>query len=166
VSGNSTTGEYVRRHNPFISFNDIRTNPQRCGHLVNSDQLAADIAANQLPRFSFYVPNLNNDGHDTSPEYAANWLNGFLEPKLADPNFINGTLVVVTFDEDDGTSSNLVYTVLLGSMVHANSTDSSSYTHYSLLRTIEDDFGVGSLNRKDATAVHFAACNFSTGCNP
>jgi acid phosphatase len=166
VSGNSTTGQYARKHNPFISFNDIRTNPQRCSQLVNSDQLAVDIAANQLPSFGFYVPNLKNDGHDTSPTYAATWLSGFLDPKLADPNFMNGMLVVVTFDEDDGTASNLVYTVLLGPMVHANTTDPGLYTHYSLLRTIEDDFGVGTLNRNDTPAVSFAACNFTTGCNP
>jgi hypothetical protein len=161
VAGDSQTGQYARKHNPFISFDDIRTNPQRCSRLVNADALAADIAANQLPAFSLYVPNLRNDAHDTSPAYAAKWLSSFLDPKLADPGFIRDTLVVVTFDEDNGAAGNLIYTVLLGSMLRANSSDSRSYTHYSLLRTIEDNFSLGTLNRNDAQADPFSACDFS-----
>jgi hypothetical protein len=166
VSGDSKTGQYVRRHNPFMSFDDVRTNPQRCSQMVNSDQLAVDIAANQLPGFSFYVPNLNNDGHDMPLAYAAKWLSGFLDPKLSDPGFRNETLVVVTFDEasDSASADDLIYTVLLGPMVRTNTTDAGAYSHYNLLRTIEDNFGLGSLNRNDATAVPFAACNFSGGC--
>ncbi len=160
-----STGLYARRHNPFISFNNVRTNPARCSQLVNAAQLAADVAADQLPDFLFYVPNVKNDGHDTTLAFAADWLSGFLEPKLANAAFMNGTLIVVTFDEDDGKADNQVYTVLLGPMVHAGSTDATLYTHYSLLRTIEDNYGLGTLNLKDALAAPFAACNFGTGCH-
>ncbi|GEM_PF-5526296 len=33
-----------------------------------------------------------------------------------------------------------------------------------LLRTIEDNFGLGTLGRNDASATPFAQCNFTGGC--
>lgn len=34
--------------------------------------------------------------------------------------------------------------------------DSTQYNHYSLLRTVEDNWGLGSLGRHDATATPIA----------
>jgi hypothetical protein len=45
-----------------------------------------------------------NDGHDTGAAYADSWLQGFLEPKLSNANFITRTAVVVIFDENSGTT--------------------------------------------------------------
>jgi phospholipase C len=158
-------GAYVRKHNPFISFDDIRTDARRCANIVDAGQLDGEIAAGRLPAFSFYTPNLDNDGHDTSLGYASKWLKGFLEPKLSDPRFADGTLVIVTFDEGDGTpATDPLYTVLLGPMVSAGSLDSTPYTHYSLLRTVESVFGLPTLGRGDAAVTPFAACNFEGGC--
>jgi Phosphoesterase family len=160
-------GNYARKHNPFISFNDIRTNPARCANIVDASQLDSDIANGQFPEFSFYTPNLDNDGHDTSLAFASKWLKGFIEPKLADPKFNSGTLVVVTFDEGTGNpADDALYTVLLGPMVVPGSSDATSYSHYSLLRTVESVFGLGSLGRSDAAAAPFASCNFGSGCGP
>lgn len=164
-AGNDTTGEYVRKHDPFISFDDIRTNPARCARIVPATQLDSDIANGQLPDFSFYSPNLDNDGHDSSLGTASAWLRGFLEPKLADPKFNDGTLVVVTFDEGTGDpASQPLYAVLLGSMVAPGSRDAATYNHYSLLRTVEDVLGLGSLGREDGKSTPFAGCNFTAGC--
>ncbi|RKP23582.1 hypothetical protein SYNPS1DRAFT_30661 [Syncephalis pseudoplumigaleata] len=112
---------YYRKHNPFISANNIRENPERCAKIVNADEIEADLDNGSLPQFSFYTPDMNNDGHDTSLDYAANWLQGFLEPKLARKDFMDGeTLVIVTFDENDYIlEDNLVWTGLIGSGVQA-----------------------------------------------
>jgi phospholipase C len=164
-AGNSKTGLYARKHNPFISFSNIRSNPNRCARIVPGDALDADLAAGSLPRFAFYTPNMNHDGHDRPLREESAWLKGFLDPKLADPRFADGTLVVVTFDEGDGTpATDPLYTVLLGPMVQAGSSDPTRYTHGSLLRTVEDLLGLGSLGRADANATPFASCNFSGGC--
>ncbi len=169
-SGNVVEGLYARKHNPFISFDNIRTNPARCAKIVNASELAADIAAHRLPAFSFFTPNQNNDGHDRPLDVAAQWFQSFVEPKLADPNFASGTLVVIVFDESDaggnGPADNHVYALLLGAKVHAGGSDATRYTHYNLLRTVEDNFGLGTLNRNDATVLPFAACNFAGGCSP
>lgn len=168
AAGDADVGFYARKHNPFISFDSVRTYPARCAKIVKADQLAADISADQLPAYSFYSPNLNNDGHDRPLSFAAQWFQSFIEPKLSDPHFMRGTLVVVTFDETDsdpgGANGNHIYTLLLGAGVKAGSVDASRYDHYSLLRTVEDNFVLGTLKRADASATPFAACNFGAGC--
>ena len=167
-AGAAAGGFYARKHNPFIAFDSVRNDPARCARIVKADQLAADISADQLPAYSFYSPNLNNDGHDRPLSFAAQWFQSFIEPKLSDPHFMRGTLVVVTFDETDsdpgGANGNHIYTLLLGAGVKAGSVDASRYDHYSLLRTVEDNFALGTLKRADASATPFAACNFGAGC--
>jgi len=157
AAGNSDDGKYTRAHNPFISFDDIRTNPERCARIVDGERLDADIAAGTLPTFALYAPNKNHDSHDKPLRYAARWLRRFLEPKLADPRFMDGTLVVVTFDESgdksDDPKTSPIYTLLLGPMITPGASDRARYDHYSLLRTIEDTLGLGTLGRHDATAT-------------
>jgi hypothetical protein len=130
----------------------IQTNPARCGRIVNASELAADLAHGDLADYNLYIPNLINDGHDRGIEVADVWLQGFLAPLLVDDRFMRRTLVVVTFDENSGTGDNRVYTVLVGSMVGAGVVDGTRYDHYSLLRTIEDNFQVGTLDREDGRA--------------
>jgi hypothetical protein len=73
--------KYVRKHNPFISFDNILNNPKRCQNIKNSQQLYKDINENNLSNYIFYTPNMDNNGHDTNPtkhsaKYASNWLKG------------------------------------------------------------------------------------------
>ncbi len=63
-------------------------------------------------------------------------------------------LLVVTFDEDDkSTSNNHIYTAVYGDSVQPGSVSQNAYTHYSLLRTIEDTLGLGTLGQNDASAA-------------
>ncbi len=156
---------YYRKHNPFVSLNTVRNDPDRLARVVNADKLKADIDGGTLPQFCWYTPNIRNDGHsppDSTPAhrwsgvtFLSRWLHGFLEPLLADPRFTKGTLVVVTFDESIPYEDNHVYTALLGDMVKAGSIESARYDHYSLLRTIEENFGLGTLGRNDLMADWF-----------
>ncbi|CAG8826266.1 18339_t:CDS:2, partial [Racocetra persica] len=109
---------YARKHNPFISMDTIRTNSTRCAKIVPGTQLDTDINNNQVPQFVYYTPNQNNDGHDTGVAFANNWFSGWLEPKLTKPAFTNNTLIFVTFDEDDNSQANHIYSALLGTPVH------------------------------------------------
>lgn len=166
----SRDGLYVRRHEPYISFRNIQTSPARCNQIENAAQLQADLAKDALPQYSLYVPNLRNSGHDTpwldprawvktllgcNPRLANAdaWLQRFLAPLLLDPHFTQGTLVVVTFDENNGARGNQIYTVVVGPMVQPGVSNGNRYDHYSLLRTIEDNLGIGTLGREDATAT-------------
>lgn len=157
---------YFRKHNPFISFNNVRENPARLANIVNAKRLQADVKNNALPQFSWYTPNIQHDGHSppddfqpTNPlrhvNFIAQWLKGFLTPLLANPKFMKGTLVVVTFDESVPHADNHVYTVLLGDMVNPKTVESEMFNHYSLLRTVEENFKLGNLGRNDLTASWF-----------
>ena len=153
----ATSALYARKHNPFISFTNIQSNLTRCNaHLVPSAQLALDIAANQLPNYAMYVPNLNDDGHNTDVQTADTWLSSAFSANLKNPNFINNNLFVVTFDENDASNdidNNLIYTVFSGPMVKTGFTSNVQYTHYSLVNLIESVFSLGNMGRNDVTAT-------------
>lgn len=161
----SADGLYFRKHNPFVSLNNIRNDPARLARIVKAEQLQADLDGDDLPQFCWYTPNIQNDGHsppDASPlhrwngvEFLSQWLRGFLEPLLANSGFMKGTLVVVTFDESLPHADNHVYTALLGDMVKPGTVEPDRYDHYSLLRTIQENFELGTLRRNDLTATWF-----------
>jgi hypothetical protein len=97
-------------------------------------------------------PDLNNDGHDTGVAFADHWLAQTFGPWLEDPRFMDGMLFVVTFDEGSSSGPNHIYTVLYGHAVVPGSVSASRYDHYSLLRTIEDAWALGTLGQQDAEA--------------
>jgi len=141
---------YARKHVPFMSFTSIQDNKERCRNVVSADPAHPErFDRHHLPNYAFFSPNMDDDGHDTSLSDAAQWLQRFLDPILADPGVMNDTLIVVTFDESAAQANNHIYTVLLGNMVKKGCTSNLPYDHYNLLRTIEDNFGIGTLGTKD-----------------
>lgn len=148
----ATTADYARKHVPFISFNNVNANPARCNKIVNANQFFTDLNSNNLKDFSMYIPNLKNDGHNTGVAFADKWFQATFDKILHSPNFPKDLLVVVTFDEGT-TPINQIYTVLLGGNIKARSVSDKAYNFYSLLRTIEDELGLGSLNKNDMTAL-------------
>jgi acid phosphatase len=87
------------------------------------------------------APNMTSDGHDTSVTTAGVWLRNFLEPLLSDSNFLQNTLVLITFDENETYSiQNRVFSILLGDAVPkelVGTTDPNYYNHYSEISTVE-----------------------------
>ncbi len=152
-------GNYARRHVPFLSFREIQE--RWCDHVIRVDSGKADNffvqdAKKGLVAYSFYTPNMNHDGHDTTAEVAGGWVKKFLDETFTE-NLRKGTLVVVTFDESGGNEDNRIYTVFLGDMVKPASqqdpaTLARHYTHYNVLRTIEDNFGLAPLTANDRQA--------------
>ena len=150
-------GTYVRKHVPFLSFTNVQQDPARCARIVDSAQLQTDIENGSLPDYALYIPDLNNDGHDTDARYADRWLSSKFGPLLEDPRFTRGLLLIVTYDEGKRSfllpSSNRVLTILVGDSVAPGVTSDAPYSHYSLLRLVEDGLGLGSLSRNDAIAA-------------
>jgi hypothetical protein len=157
VAGNR--GNYTRRHVPFLSFREVQQ--KWCDRVIRvdsskSDNFFAQDAKKGLVAYSFYSPNMNHDGHDTSAQFAGAWVKKFLDDTFP-AKLRQGTLVVVTFDESGGNADNRIYTLFLGDMVKpANQQDPKSlakfYNHYSVLRTIEDNFGLEPLTANDRSA--------------
>ena len=148
----ASSGTYVRKHVPFLSYANVQTNPARCARIVDASALAGDIAGGTLPDYALYIPDLNHDGHDTSVAVADQRLASTFGPWLQDFRFTDGRLFVVTFDENPTTGPNHVYTGLSGRGVVPGAASAIRYDHYSLLRTIEDALGLPTLGQHDATA--------------
>ena len=62
-------------------------------------QFARDLKNGTLPNFSFVTPNLSNDAHDCSVDVADSWLKNNSAPLLANSQFQEDGLLIVTFDE-------------------------------------------------------------------
>ncbi|MEA2766833.1 MAG: hypothetical protein QOK07_3237 [Gemmatimonadaceae bacterium] len=144
---------YVRKHVPFLAFASIESNPRRCARVVGASQFMRDARAGKLPNYSFYTPNMFNDGHDTSLEVSSKWLQGFIRALDATIAMHQRTLVVITWDEGGG-RDNRVLTLLLGTVVNQGKYATPT-THYSLLRTIEDNFGLSTVGAGDKRASPF-----------
>lgn len=115
----------------------------------------------------FITPNMTSDGHDTSVTVAGTWLRTFLEPLLTDKNFMQNTLVLITFDENETYSTqNRVFSVLLGDAVPkelVGTVDEHYYNHYSEISTVEANWDLFTLGRWDVGANVFANVAAHTG---
>jgi hypothetical protein len=150
----TTSGKYARKHVPFLSFLNVQQNPAECAKVVNASEFQKDLANNKVPAFSMYIPNLDNDGHDTGADYAAQWFSNAFGGVLSNSKFMKDTLIIVTFDESEKIlQKNQVYTVMLGANVIPGSKVDTLTSHYSVLRTIEDNFSLGNLGKNDAQAT-------------
>lgn len=146
-------GIYARKHNAFISFTNIQKNAARCANITDATKFADDFKSGAIADFSFYIPNLENDGHNTGVAFAAKWFAKTLAPLFYDKNLMKNRLVFMTFDEDDYSQQNKIFTALLGSSVKPGVQISTKYNHYSLLRTIEDFWQLGTLGQEDQKAL-------------
>jgi hypothetical protein len=138
-------GTYERKHAPAISFDAIRTNPTRCANLVDLSAFRpGDVD------YSLIVPNQCHSGHDCRMRDADAWLSGFLPSIIESEPFARGGLLVVTFDEDDAGNDphgGHIATIVASSEVPAGFRSDERHDHYSLLRTIQDAWGLGCLAR-------------------
>jgi acid phosphatase len=150
------SNDYVRKHDPLILFESVTNNATRLSLIKGFDSFASDLAAKTLPQWSFITPNMTNDGHDTTVTFAGNWARNFLEPLLNNSYFMNDTLIILTFDEDETyTDHNNVFTILLGGVIPTslhNTTDNTFYNHYSTITSVELNWGLPSLGRWDCNA--------------
>ncbi|CAG8488956.1 20519_t:CDS:2, partial [Racocetra persica] len=149
---------YVRKHNPFISMNQIRTNSSRYIYIVNADTLKKDIERGTVPQYVFYSPNVVNSGHETNVKFASRYLNETFIPLIESLLINSRTLLVITFDEsskylDSLTNYNHIYTVLIGPNVlkSLKHEDSDRYDHYGFVPTIEQNWNLSTLESGDDT---------------
>lgn len=136
-------GAYARKHVPAISFTDIATNPARCARIT--DLAAFDPAVSD---FELIVPNLCNDMHSCPIATGDAFLKAFVPRIVSSPAFAGSVLFITTDEGSTNTGGGgQVATVVVSPLVKAGSTSAVRYDHYSLLRTIEDSWGLGCLGQ-------------------
>lgn len=149
----AAAGQYAKKHNPFVYFDAVVNDPATCSHVVPASSLGADIAGGRLPAFTWITPNLCNDTHDCPVSTGDSYLAG-LVPGLVQALGPHGALFLIYDEAEDGDNSGCcggkaagghVTAILAGQGVRKGATSSVAYDHYSVLRTIEDNWGLGEL---------------------
>ena len=161
---------YERKHNPFVSYKDVQTNPARMANVVDFSQFAADLAGGQVPDYSWISPDQCHDMHGRSTAGACNFGNvqglistgdTFLSDTVSaitsSSAWTGNSAIFITWDETDFPFVDVsgccdavpggghVVTLVISHSDHAARTSSVSYNHYSLLRTIQDGWRLGCL---------------------
>lgn len=179
------TDQYATRHNPFMYFHSIVDDQARCdSHVVNLGNLPADLGSvDSTANYTFITPSLCHDGHDSpcanGEPGGLQSINSFLlqwVPQiLASPAFQKDGLLIITFDESNGVTSDSsaccgegpgpntllpgllgpgggkVGAVLLSPFIKPGTVTTTAYNHYSMLRSVQDIFGLQYLGYAGAT---------------
>jgi phospholipase C len=131
-----TAGRYAQKHNPWFGFSNVPADSA-----LPLSALPHDPA--RLPQVAFVVPDLCHDMHDCPVSTGDTWLRDTLGGYAAWARTHN-SLLVLTFDEDDGSADNRIPTVVYGAHVAPGGSTAVRYDHRDLLRTLEDLSGLRS----------------------
>jgi hypothetical protein len=166
---------YERKHNPFVSYRDVQTNPARMANIVDFSQLQTDLVNNTVPDYVWISPDQCNDMHGRTsldPTDSCNSIqvqsliaagDSFLKTTVnaitSSASWNGNSVIFITWDESDypfgdtsgccdalqGKGGGHVVTLIIS---HANPSAQAStvaYNHYSMLATIEDGWQLGCL---------------------
>jgi phosphatidylinositol-3-phosphatase len=136
----ASRSRYAKKHNPFAYFRDIADDPARRARLVPLTRLAPDLRAGALPSFSLVVPDLCHSMHDCSVSVGDAWLRSQVGKFLKLPK----TVVFVVFDEGSTRTRGGGHTaaLALGTAVRPGSRYTGLTSHYGILRTVEQAWGL------------------------
>ena len=145
-------GTYGKKHNPFMLSSDLLADPAQVMNVRTLADLGPDLDAGRAPSFSFIVPDVCNDMHGapecpsgarldrTGDDFVDTWTKRI----MASPSWKAGAAIVVTFDEgnDRQGGGGRVATVVVTQGGPRGVVSTAAYNHYSLLRTLEQGFGL------------------------
>jgi phospholipase C len=144
-------------------------------HVVPLEQLTPDLqSVATTPNYVFITPDLCHDGHDEhcadggkgGYEAIDEFLRSWVPDILASPAYADGGMLIVTFDESEsgaqacckeptgpntpapgiqGPGGGRTGAVVISPYTTPGSSNDTPYNHYSLLRTVEDLFGLPHL---------------------
>jgi phosphatidylinositol-3-phosphatase len=152
--GATSPAGYAKRHDPFLYFTRIVSNPSRCNRVVPYSQLSVDLASGTAPPFLWVTPNVCHDGHDCPTSTTDSWLASNLPPVLASAWYRSGGAVIVTWDEGETDASccngnangGHIVTIVISGRTPRGARSSTPVDHAGTLATIEDQLGLSHLN--------------------
>jgi acid phosphatase len=137
-------GEYARKHVPWADFSNVPAAESQPLRQFPATQFG------KLPAVSFVVPNLCHDMHDCPVAAGDEWLRAHLG-RYARWAGSHDSLLIVTWDENDGSQPDRIATIITGQHVRPGRY-AEPITHYSVLRTIELAFRLRPIGRAAAAA--------------
>ena len=167
TGGNINSTGYVKRHNPLAYFVQDISQSER-GNLAPFAQFSDDLAREQLANYSFFVPNLYDDGHSVKGTNGGNqglarcgeaaamkqvddWLKSIFTPLVSSKIFQQDGLLVITYDESstddesDGAGhwgGGRVATIVVSTKVKPAYRSIVLYHHESTLRLMLEALGL------------------------
>jgi hypothetical protein len=124
---------YARKHNPWVNFSNVPAASNQSFSAFPDDFSA-------LPTLAFVIPNLCNDMHDCSIATGDAWLADNIDPYVQWAR-VHNSLLVLTWDEDDGSATNQIPSVFAGALVIPG-TYAETIDHFSVLGTLEAIHGL------------------------
>ena len=173
-----TAGGYSSLLNPFVFFHSLLDLGDCDENDVPLDGLAKDLKkADSTANFSYISPNLCNAGfREKCPEGAPSgaaaadaFLAKIVPEILASPAYKKDGLLIVTFGAADPdpaappSDPKKVGALLVSSLLAPGGTDAAQYTPYSVLRSIDELFGLEPLASAGGTKVRSFASSFTAG---
>ncbi len=166
-------GGYAARQNPFVYFHSLLDLGDCATNDLPLTQLEADLRkVDSTANYSFVSPSLCNAGvsgqcPEGSPGGAAAadaFLSQWVPKILASPAYKEDGLLIVSFDEVDPAAAassaatapatpRQVGALLLSRYATPGATNAAAYGPYSLLRSVEDLFGLAHLARANGGKV-------------
>ncbi len=148
----NSSGMYAAKHDPFVFFQDIAGSPPSktnalCGAHHTAFTTGQAFVQGTVAQYNFISPNLCNDMHGASGCPSGDpiavgdaWLAANLPPLIDYVNAHSGVIFIV-WDEPEGGSS-LIPFFAIGPHVKPGYTSSVAFTHSSLVKTVEEIFGL------------------------
>ncbi|MDE3058931.1 MAG: acid phosphatase [Bacteroidota bacterium] len=168
------TGNYARKHVPWISFGNIPNgDSEKASANLQFVQFPSDYG--KLPTVSFVIPNLVDDMHNpgsiaVSVKNGDAWLKKNLDRYYQWAKKHN-SLLIITFDENDDHSGyrgltdpasanrdirNRIPTIIAGAHVAAGDyPEGKGVTHVNILRTIESMYSLLQSGKQQENALKF-----------
>ena len=165
----TATGLYAPKHNPMVYFDDVtETNnpnsPICIAHIRPASELVTDLQNNTAAQYNFIVPNLCNDMHGNKDCLSSNrirngddWLANNVPNILNAPAYANTGVLFITWDEGSRGSDGPIGLLALSPKAKGGGySNTIHYTHSSLLRTIQEIFGLKPLLGDAAQATNLS----------
>jgi hypothetical protein len=161
---------YAAKHDPFVYFHSLLDSGACQKNVLPLTQLSTDLgSASKTPNYVFITPNLCNDAHDCGLDVADAFLRTWVPRITGSAAWAQGGLLIITFDEAEsgdasaccneqpgfntpnpggttpGPGGGRTGAVLLSQYIRPGTVNDAPYNHYSMLKSVEDIFGLGYL---------------------
>lgn len=150
----TSSGDYVKRHNPAAWYSDVVSSKVQQNKMVPFTQFSKDLASKTLPNYSIIIPNLMHDAHNGTMAQADQWLKQNITSLLNSSYFASGgnAFLFITFDNGNGDAQGQVFTGVIGPKALRGVKDSVHYRHENTLRTIMEILGLSNFPGASGTA--------------